>query len=52
MEGVHLFAARLPQGWAVGAQPTWVRWGLYYALVMAILVFGEFSSRQFIYFQF
>ena len=34
------------------ARPTWVRWGLYYAAVVTILLFGEFEEREFIYFQF
>ena len=35
-----------------GNNPFWVRWIIYYALALAILLFGEFDSRQFIYFQF
>lgn len=35
-----------------GDNPFWVRWLIYYALALAILFFGEFDSRQFIYFQF
>jgi hypothetical protein len=33
-------------------QPMAVRWGLYYALVAGILLFGTFGSKAFIYFQF
>lgn len=33
-------------------KPVYIRWIAYYALLMMILVFGEFSDRQFIYFQF
>lgn len=33
-------------------RPRPVRWGLYYAMVAGILVFGAFGSKQFIYFQF
>lgn len=37
----------------LGRQATWVRWGFYYAVVIAILFFGAFNeSQQFIYFQF
>lgn len=32
--------------------PVWMRWSLYYATVLLILLFGQFGSRQFIYFQF
>ena len=33
-------------------KPIWLRWSVYYALLIMIVVFGEFSQRQFIYFQF
>lgn len=33
-------------------KPIYIRWLAYYALLIMILVFGEFSDRQFIYFQF
>lgn len=33
-------------------QPVWVRWAIYYALLIALLVFGEFGASPFIYFQF
>jgi alginate O-acetyltransferase complex protein AlgI len=32
--------------------PTWVRWSMDYALIFAILLFGEFGAQEFIYFQF
>lgn len=34
------------------AQPTWLRWCAYTAGLTALLLTGQFSSRQFIYFQF
>ena len=42
----HKFDKRLDAG------PIWVRWPLYYALILSILVFGEFGARPFFYFQF
>lgn len=39
-------------GRALDAQPTWVRWSVYYALIFAILMFGRFETTEFIYFQF
>ncbi len=33
-------------------KPYWVRWGVYYALVLAIIFYGVFSQSSFIYFQF
>jgi alginate O-acetyltransferase complex protein AlgI len=32
--------------------PTWLRWSMDYALIFAILIFGEFGAQEFIYFQF
>ncbi len=33
-------------------KPVWVRWPVYYSLIVSILLFGNFGSKQFIYFQF
>lgn len=33
-------------------RPFWVRWSLYYALIMSIVLFGIIGEQQFIYFQF
>jgi D-alanyl-lipoteichoic acid acyltransferase DltB (MBOAT superfamily) len=33
-------------------QPVWLRWPAYYALVLVIIMFGQFGLIQFIYFQF
>ena len=33
-------------------KPAWIRWPAYYFLLLAILLFGNFGSKQFIYFQF
>ena len=32
--------------------PVYVRWGVYYALLMALLVMGKWNLKQFIYMQF
>lgn len=32
--------------------PSFIRWGMYYALIFIILIFGQFGHSQFIYFQF
>ena len=41
-------------GWAerFAAQPRWVRWPAVYALMLAVLIFGEFNLVEFYYFQF
>jgi D-alanyl-lipoteichoic acid acyltransferase DltB (MBOAT superfamily) len=36
----------------VSARPAWVRYSVYAAVVLAILFFGKFGAREFIYFQF
>jgi len=33
-------------------RPTWVRWSVYYAAVLTIILFGVFEHAEFIYFQF
>ena len=33
-------------------KPLWLRWGTYYALMTAIILFGVDRANQFIYFQF
>lgn len=36
----------------IAKQPFYIRWAIYYGLLFAILFFGVFEERQFIYFQF
>jgi D-alanyl-lipoteichoic acid acyltransferase DltB (MBOAT superfamily) len=36
----------------VRRQPMWLRWPAYYALVLGIIMFGNFGLTEFIYFQF
>jgi len=33
-------------------KPIWVRWSVYYSIILSILLLGNFGSKQFIYFQF
>lgn len=33
-------------------KPIWLRWSVYYILVISIVLLGNFSSQEFIYFQF
>jgi alginate O-acetyltransferase complex protein AlgI len=33
-------------------KPIWLRWSVYYSIILSILLFGNFGSKQFIYFQF
>lgn len=36
----------------LAAKPAWVRWPVYYAVIMLILCYGMFNNSPFIYFQF
>lgn len=36
----------------IRTKPLWSRWIIYYSLLLAIILFGEFNQQQFIYFQF
>jgi alginate O-acetyltransferase complex protein AlgI len=33
-------------------KPIWLRWSVCYSIILSILLFGNFGSKQFIYFQF
>ena len=36
----------------LGARPRWVRWAVYHAFLLCVLMFGEFNLTPFFYFQF
>jgi alginate O-acetyltransferase complex protein AlgI len=53
LEIAHLLQRRGSLRAALSAQPFWLRWSVYYAAAVAIILFGYFSGPQaFIYFQF
>jgi alginate O-acetyltransferase complex protein AlgI len=52
MELVHALQRHTPLRQFLGGQHAAVRWAVYVAAVLMILVFGEFTSQDFIYFQF
>jgi D-alanyl-lipoteichoic acid acyltransferase DltB (MBOAT superfamily) len=52
MEAVHWLQIRGPLRARLARAPVHLRWSLYYGTVMALILFGTFNSRQFIYFQF
>lgn len=52
MEIVHLLQQQQSMREMLAAKPIWVRWGVYYALVISILMFGKFGITEFVYFQF
>jgi len=49
---VHLFRKPGSITRNFDAQPTWVRWSAYYAVIFGILLLGVFGSQSFLYFQF
>jgi alginate O-acetyltransferase complex protein AlgI len=52
LEIVHLIQRRGSIREMLTHKPLWVRWALYYGAITAILLCGNFGSKQFIYFQF
>jgi alginate O-acetyltransferase complex protein AlgI len=52
LEIVQFFQERTSLNALVSRQPALVRWGIYYALIMVIILFGVFEEAEFIYFQF
>jgi D-alanyl-lipoteichoic acid acyltransferase DltB (MBOAT superfamily) len=52
LEGAHALQRRGSVRQRLRAQPAWVRWAAYYALIVAIVLFGVFTQSRFIYFQF
>ncbi len=52
MEIVHFVQRGGPVREKLKAGPVWLRWGFYYAAVIAILLLGSSEGQEFIYFQF
>jgi D-alanyl-lipoteichoic acid acyltransferase DltB (MBOAT superfamily) len=52
MEGVHMLQRHTPVRHLLADQSRWLRWSVYSTAVLMILLFGEFTSQDFIYFQF
>lgn len=52
LELVHYWEEVKPAMVNLVQWPVWRRWVVYYALILAIVFFGVFEDRQFIYFQF
>jgi hypothetical protein len=49
---VHLMQRRGSIIQFLAEKPVWARWAVYYAFVFTILVFGQYGTTEFIYFQF
>jgi alginate O-acetyltransferase complex protein AlgI len=52
MEVIHLIQTKINIRNFISNKPLILRWAIYYALLIAIISFGEFSMKEFIYFQF
>lgn len=52
MEGVHMLQRHRRMREMLAEKSPWIRWPLYYGLVLSILIFGVFNKTSFIYFQF
>ena len=52
LETVHAMQRRGDIIGVLAARPLVMRWAVYYAAVIGILVFGEFGGQEFVYFQF
>ncbi len=52
LECVHLLQRKEPIMARLRSRPAWARWSVYATAVAVILLFGEFISLDFIYFQF
>lgn len=52
MEVVHLTQRSYNVRQLLSEKPVWVRWGMYYAVLLAIIYLGVFGKNNFIYFQF
>jgi len=52
MEIIHLFQTHIGMRHFLSSKPVWLRWATYAIIIFAILLFGIFENKQFIYFQF
>jgi len=52
MEVVHIMQDRYSIRDWIRSKPAYIRWCIYYALIIIIIFFGVYQNRQFIYFQF
>lgn len=52
LETMQFLQAKYNLAAALKTRPVYVRWAFYYAAILAIVYWGVFDNRQFIYFQF
>ena len=52
LEFIHNTQSKRDMRESLAEKPIWIRWAVYYAVILGIFLFGEFTNRKFIYFQF
>ena len=52
MEIIHVMQNKYSIRDWIRSKPAYIRWSIYYAIVIMIIFFGVYENRQFIYFQF
>jgi hypothetical protein len=52
LETVHYWQQNYSLSSVFLRQPVYLRWSVYYGIILTIIFFGVFEQRQFIYFQF
>ncbi len=52
MEIIHIMQNKYKMRDWIRSKPTYLRWSIYYAVVLMIVFLGVYENRQFIYFQF
>ncbi len=52
MEYIHLLQRHSGIRNMLSHRPLWIRWLVYYIMILSTLIFGVFEQQQFIYFQF
>jgi D-alanyl-lipoteichoic acid acyltransferase DltB (MBOAT superfamily) len=52
METIHIMQSKYNLKEWINSRPIFLRWSIYYAVVLMIIFLGVYENRQFIYFQF
>lgn len=52
LETVHFIERRTPINLFLSNRPVYIRWAVYYSLILSTMIFGVFNKSKFIYFQF
>lgn len=52
LETIHIIQTKGSIRKRLAMEPSYIRWSVYYGIIITIILLGEFSTSQFIYFQF